>query len=87
MQPFRAPGEIPVCSRCGVRLELAMVQRDDKGRPMCPPCAARVQGAMQDRKALSIYLPIVFGVSLLLVILMVVGIIVGIMRASAAAGH
>ncbi|HEY8079485.1 MAG TPA: hypothetical protein VIF62_35385 [Labilithrix sp.] len=69
MQPFRAPGEIPACSRCGVRLEAAAVKRDEKGFALCPPCFAKYAGAAQDQKVLTVWLPIVFGFSLLLVLM------------------
>jgi len=74
MTPFRAPGEIPACSRCGVRLEMAAAARDPEGRYMCPPCKAKFDGRAQDQKALSLILPIVLGGSLLIVLLMFVAI-------------
>ena len=78
MTPFRAPGEIPACSRCGVRLEVAAAQRDPQGRWLCPPCKAKFDGATQDQKALTLYLPLVLGGSLLLVLVLcaVIGIVV-----------
>ncbi len=69
MQPFRAPGEIPACSRCGARIEAAAAQYDRKGLALCPPCFARYAGAEQDRKALTLYLPLVFGFSILMVLI------------------
>ena len=69
MQPFRAPGEIPACTRCGVRLEPAVVKYDPKGLAMCPPCFAKFSGMAQDQKVLTMWLPIVFGFSLLMVLM------------------
>jgi hypothetical protein len=70
MTPFRDArvGDIPPCSRCGVRLEPAALMRDKEGRPICSVCKARVDAALQDQKAFTIYLPLVFGLSFLFVI-------------------
>jgi hypothetical protein len=83
MTPFRAPGEIPACSRCAVRLEPNAVQLDRQGRPLCPPCKARVDGAVQDQKALAVYLPLVLVFSFVLVALMFAGIGFAFYRAAA----
>ncbi len=80
MQPFRAPGEIPACSRCGLRLEPAAVKYDASGLVLCPRCFVTFSSKEQDRKVMALWLPIVFGFSFLIALMIVAALMLFVYR-------